>query len=87
MRNLAIIAITLTATVAATPVLAASCYDLWYQRNAIFDDNGFCFTTSLGRRVFDNSDCYTSDPQLSRSEKRRVAAILRQERRQGCRVN
>jgi hypothetical protein len=87
MRSFAIIALALTTSVMATPALAASCYDLWYQRNVIFDNNGFCFTTSLGRRVFDNSDCYTSNPELSNSERRRVAQIRRQERRQGCRVN
>lgn len=67
----------------AAPAMAASCYDLWYQRNAIFDDNGYCFKTQLGRETFDNSDCWTDYPHLSRSEQRRVDAIKREERRRG----
>ncbi len=66
---------------------AQSCFDLWYERNAIFDSYGYCFKTSLGKRTFDNSDCYTSRPQLSRSDLNRVNTIKRQERRRGCKVN
>lgn len=71
----------------AAPAMAASCYDLWYQRNAIYDDNGYCFKTQLGRETFDNSDCWTDNPRLSRAEQRRVDAIRREERRRGCHVN
>jgi hypothetical protein len=87
MKNFGIFGLAFTAALTATPALSASCYDLWFQRNVIFDNNGFCFTTSLGRRTFDNSDCYTSSPELSGWERRRVAQIKRQERRQGCKVN
>lgn len=66
---------------------AASCWDLWYERNAIYDDNGFCFSTSLGKRTFDNSDCWTKNPELSQWEQRRVAQIQAEERRRGCKVN
>ena len=66
---------------------AASCYDLWYARNAIFADNGYCFSTSLGRRTFGNGGCWTKNPSLSRSEQRRVAQIKAEERRRGCNVN
>ena len=45
---------------------AASCWDLWYERNAIYDANGFCFSTSLGKRTFDNSDCWTKNPRAER---------------------
>jgi len=67
--------------------MAQSCYDLWYERNAIYDAYGYCFSTSLGRRVFDNSDCYTTNPRLSSYDRRRVNRIRREERRRGCRVN
>jgi len=66
---------------------AQSCYDLWYQRNAVYDAYGYCFTSSLGRRVFDNSDCSTSNPRLSRVDRQYVQRIQREERRRGCRVN
>ena len=66
---------------------AASCWDLWYERNAIYDQNGYCFSTSLGQRTFDNSDCWTKNPTLSPWEQKRVAQIKAEERRRGCKVN
>ena len=66
---------------------AASCADLWYARNLIYAQNGYCFSTSLGRRTFGNSGCYTTNPRLSPAERRRVEAIRAEERRRGCRVN
>ena len=74
-------------TALAPAASAASCWDLWYERNEIYDRNGFCFSTSLGQRTVDNSDCWTKDPALSPSETRRVAQIKAEERRRGCKVN
>ena len=65
---------------------AASCYDLWYERNAIYADAGYCFKSSLGKRTFGTA-CSTNNPRLTRSEQRRVASIKKQERRKGCKVN
>lgn len=78
---------TLSLTIGLSPASAANCYDLWYERNQIFDDNGFCFQSRLGKDTFDNADCYTDNPQLSRAEVRRVAQIKAQERRKSCKVN
>ena len=64
-----------------------SCYDLWYERNAIFADYGYCFSTDLGLRTFSNAGCFTKTPSLSRADQRRVDAIRAEERRRGCRVN
>ena len=85
MKKLLLLAIPLTLVPAAAQ--AQSCYDLWLERNSIYDRNGFCFKTRLGRETFDNSDCYTNNPRLTRAEQLRVEAIRRQERRMGCRVN
>lgn len=71
----------------AQTAAAASCYDLWYERNAIYDDNGYCFKTQMGRDVFDNGDCWTGNPTLSKAERRRVDQIKAEERRRGCDVN
>lgn len=88
MRKLAIhVLAAMSLGLSVQTAFADSCYDLWYERNEIYDTNGFCFKSSLGKRVFDNSDCYTNDPQLSRAEQRRVAQIQREERRLGCKVN
>jgi YARHG domain len=69
------------------PARADSCYDLWYRRNEIFAANGYCFKSQLGIDTFGNADCYTSNPKLTRAERREVNAIKAQERRQGCKVN
>ena len=69
------------------PASAASCYDLWFERNDIFAQNGYCFSTRLGRDTFGNAGCWTKSPNLSGWEQRRVAAIQREERARGCKVN
>lgn len=66
---------------------AESCYDLWYERNAIYDSHGFCFDTQLGQETFDNSDCWTKYPKLTRAEQKRVDEIRAEERRRRCKVN
>lgn len=66
------------------PAFADVCYDLWYERNSIYNDNGFCFQTRDGRNTFDNSDCYTDDPDFTRGEQRRIQQIKRQENEYGC---
>lgn len=83
----AISALTACLSLPALPTYAASCADLWYDRNLIFAENGYCFSTRLARRTFRNFDCWTTNPRLSRSERRRIAAIKREERRRGCKVN
>ena len=69
------------------PALAESCYDLWYERNSIYNDNGFCFSTQMGQETFDNSDCTTKHVRLSRSEQRQVDRIKDEEDSRGCNVN
>ena len=74
-------------TALAPAASAASCWDLWYERNEIYANNGYCFSTSLGKRTFGNADCWTRNPDLTRWETRRVAAIKAEERSRGCKVN
>ncbi|MEM9733483.1 MAG: YARHG domain-containing protein [Pseudomonadota bacterium] len=71
----------------STSALAATCFDLWVERNAIFKRNGYCFGTTLGKTYFGNNGCWTRNARLSASEQRRVANIKRVERSRGCRVN
>lgn len=85
MRTMCL-AIMLALPTLPTPALAQSCFDLWVARNAIYDNNGYCFKSRLGRTYFDNSDCYTNNARLSKAEHRRVARIKDQERRRGCRI-
>ena len=76
-----------TALLSLEPAMATSCYDLWYERNAIYNDNGFCFSTRLGRETFDNGDCWTKHVQLSSDEQWRVDQLKDEEDRRGCHVN
>ena len=85
MRKKALAIVLALVALAITPAVAvADCNDLWYERNQIFDDYGFCFKTKRGRDTFDNSDCNTSNPKLSAADRRKVKRIEAKERRQGC---
>jgi len=66
------------------PAFADVCYDLWYERNSIYNDRGYCFSTRDGQDTFDNSDCYTDNPDFTRREQRRIQQIKRQENDYGC---
>lgn len=61
-----------------------NCDELWYARNAIYADNGYCFETRRARRAFGRS-CFPPYGELSGPDRREVAAIQRWERRKGCR--
>ena len=72
---------------AVLPAAADSCADLWYARNLIYAQHGYCFSTTLGQRVFADYDCWTRNPVLEPGERQRVAAIKAEERRLRCKVN
>jgi hypothetical protein len=64
-----------------------SCSELWYERNNIFKDAGYCFNTRRAIRAFGNAGCsYDSeyDLPLSDRDRQRVNAIKRIEREKGC---
>jgi len=67
-----------------TGLCAKSCQSLWISRNKIFKNNGFCFKTQRARNYFGNGGCWTSNPRLSKWERRRVNAIRNCEARKGC---
>jgi hypothetical protein len=88
MRKLAVhILAGMALCISAQTAFADNCYDLWYERNEIYDANGYCFKTALAKREFDNSDCYTDDPEFTRAEQRRIDQIRREEKSRGCKVN
>ncbi|MFG1422803.1 YARHG domain-containing protein [Roseixanthobacter liquoris] len=60
-----------------------SCRALWYSRNAIYADRGYCFRTPDARAVFGNA-CFPPYGQLSASEQREVEIIRSWEARRGC---
>jgi len=67
---------------AATPVFAdieSPCADLWFSRNAMLDQAGYCFATQLGKAIFDNSGCTTKEPVLSRVIEMQIAETIKLE--------
>ena len=65
---------------------ASICDDLWFARNAVFNEAGYCFRSPLGQAVFDNSDCIGARASLDQPAERYVARIKVRERKMGCRV-
>jgi hypothetical protein len=66
-----------------------SCQNLWYVRNSIYDDHGYCFRTRAAQDVFDNSDCYESDAsrlRFNRHEQANINRIVQIEKEKGCRA-
>jgi len=61
-----------------------NCYELWYARNAIYAEKGYCFKTKRARRVFGEA-CFPPYGKLNASEQSRVNRIVREEGRKGCR--
>ncbi len=63
-----------------------SCYDLWYARNSIFADKGYCFQSGKALSVFGRR-CYPPYGRLSRWEKDEVSRIKYWEGVKGCNGN
>jgi YARHG domain len=64
-----------------------SCENLWFVRNRIFDENGYCFKTARALDQFDNSDCWVNEQakvKLSAIERHNVNAIVEAEQANGC---
>lgn len=62
---------------------AMSCDQLWYARNAIYADKGYCFDTDRAKQVF-GPRCFPPYGKLSSSEAAQVDLIRQVERKKGC---
>ncbi|MCP4071732.1 MAG: YARHG domain-containing protein [Hyphomicrobiales bacterium] len=60
-----------------------SCDDLWYARNQIYADKGFCFKTQRARVAF-GAGCFSPFGQLNSYEQARVSRIKQQEQQMNC---
>jgi len=69
--------------VAVSQASAQSCGELWYQRNAIYAEAGYCFQTARARSVF-GAGCFPPYGELTRTQRAQVNAIQQQERYMGC---
>ena len=84
---LAMAALTMVATPAQaqrTDYQNLNCDELWYERNLIYANRGYCFRTQRAIRTF-GPRCYPPYGQLTDAEHRRVARIISWERRRDCR--
>ncbi|HMN85422.1 MAG TPA: YARHG domain-containing protein [Bauldia sp.] len=71
-------------TIAAAQNYAAmTCSQLWYARNAIYAENGYCFKTARARAVF-GPGCFAPYGKLSSYEQQQVNEIQYWENRKGC---
>jgi hypothetical protein len=71
----------------ATPGLAQSCDEFWYQRNMIYKEAGYCFKTANAIRNFGNAGCKydnQADVPLSARERAEIAQIQSMERAMRC---
>ncbi len=76
-----------SSTLATRPIAPTggdTCERLWYDRNLIFHNKGYCFQSSRAKAVFDTSQCSGRSPSLSSAEKREVARIKAAEQANGC---
>ena len=76
-----------TLLLAASEAQAQSCSDLWYRRNSIFKEAGYCFKTARAIRAFGNAGCAydeEADVPLSPRQRQIVASIQAEERDLGC---
>ncbi|MEL0436252.1 YARHG domain-containing protein [Phycobacter sp. K97] len=63
-------------TLLAGPAAASDyCHDLWYTRNAIMDQAGYCFGSVLGQAVFGTGPCIGKSVTLSPQDNRTVARL------------
>lgn len=60
-----------------------TCSELWYARNQIYAEKGYCFKTQRARAVFGRG-CFPPYGRLSRWEREEVERIKRWEGRRGC---
>ncbi|AWB20432.1 YARHG domain-containing protein [Methylobacterium currus] len=71
----------------ATPGLAQSCDEFWYQRNMIYKEAGYCFKTAKAIRSFGNAGCRyddQADVPLSARQRAEIAEITSMERSMRC---
>ncbi len=67
---------------------SSDCEDLWYRRNSIFKEAGYCFKTARAIKAFGNAGCsYDSqgDVPLSETVRQKIRLIQRAEKSKRCR--
>jgi len=73
-----------TVCVGTTANANSACDDLWFARNTIYDLHGYCFGSTLGKKIFDNEGCTTVEPELPRDLEERVQKLWSQAETMKC---
>lgn len=68
-------------------IAQTACDDVWFTRNLHFDRAGYCFGSTLGKALFDNSDCTGTSVTLPPKAKAQVDAIRELEERYQCQID
>lgn len=68
---------------AAQELSQLSCRALWYQRNAVYSEQGYCFKTADAIATFGHG-CFAPYGKLTASQQRYVDQIRKWEARKGC---
>jgi hypothetical protein len=63
-----------------------TCQNLWFERNRIFDDAGYCFQSFNAKATFDNTDCFDPPRALDDDQSQYLAKLKRQESDIGCKI-
>jgi hypothetical protein len=64
-----------------------SCQNLWFTRNTIYAENGYCFKTERAQEVFGDRECWVhreSRLRLNRYERANIARVRQVEQVKGC---
>ncbi len=64
-----------------------ACQDLWFQRNRIFDEAGYCFQSFSAKATFDNTDCSDTEHALDTEQSEYLARLKKQESDLGCKID
>jgi hypothetical protein len=83
MRAIAFILAIATVALPVASAQAQSCGQLWYQRNAIYAEAGYCFKTARARAEF-GANCFSPYGRLTPRQQALVNAIQEQEDLRGC---
>lgn len=66
---------------------ALSCENLWWVRNTIYHENGYCFRSAKARAQFDNTGCTVSDGskvRVNSFERMNITRISEIEKQKRC---
>lgn len=90
MKRVAKFSIVTSVFLAASSTAATAsriCDDLWFTRNWVMHQAGYCFGSILAQAQFDNSGCTGQQITLTPAQSAFVAEIQRRESVLGCSVN